>query len=568
MQKRMKIKLSEVKGVATAMAKTLRGGEILALIGPLGSGKTTFTQTLGKALGIKRRIASPTFILMQKFSARRRLTFYHLDLYRTRSFREIQALGITEWWGKPSTITVIEWAGKIRRHLPPRTRYIYLSHDRTTPMTKPTTQKPRRRSLAVAAVIITAAILSFGKFHYAAAQVKSDIIVENETSHFTLDHSLAESWRATVVLPARSVIERPLLDLNDLRAKFAGFAKPKQQPTDNVTYQYDPAQAYNWVAALAPNLSTVPLEPHMEIVNGRAVNFQPPIPGQFLDAHQTTLNLLGALEQGKATAELAVRATAPRTKLSATNNLGINELIGHGESDFKGSPNNRMHNIRVGVANLNGRIIPPGEEFSFDENICPVDKSGGYLPELVILASGTVPEYGGGLCQVSSTLFRAVMHSGVAITQRKNHSYAVQYYAPQGSDATTYCGGIDFKFRNDTPASILVYPYIVPGTTKLVFDFYGTKDGREVIVDKPTQYDRKSDGSMKATWTRTVTNNGESRQDVFKSVYLPPALFHKPPPVDPNAPVVAPGTPVTPPITAPQTPPPTPPATSTVSLNH
>ncbi len=129
------------------------------------------------------------------------------------------------------------------------------------------------------------------------------------------------------------------------------------------------------------------------------------------------------------------------------------------------------------------------------------------------------------------------MDAGLPITQRKNHSYAVQYYAPQGTDATIYPGVIDLKFLNDTPGSILVWPYLKDANT-LVFDFYGTKDSREVKLGTPYQYDKKSDGSMKASWSRTVIKNGKSTTQTFSSIYQPPALFHKqekfPTPASPN----------------------------------
>lgn len=107
----------------------LKGGEILALVGPLGSGKTTFVKALGKALKIKHKITSPTFTLIHIFSANLPLTkkpvyFYHLDLYRTKNFREIKTLGLEEFWNKPETVTVIEWADKIKNHLPPKTKIL------------------------------------------------------------------------------------------------------------------------------------------------------------------------------------------------------------------------------------------------------------------------------------------------------------------------------------------------------------------------------------------------------------------------------------------------------------
>jgi tRNA threonylcarbamoyladenosine biosynthesis protein TsaE len=125
------IKLEQARAVAARTAKTLKGGEILALIGPLGSGKTTFTKALGQALKIRHKITSPTFTLMHVFPLRlpgKAAALYHLDLYRTKNFREVKALGITETWGKADTITVIEWADKIKRHLPKKTRLLYFSH--------------------------------------------------------------------------------------------------------------------------------------------------------------------------------------------------------------------------------------------------------------------------------------------------------------------------------------------------------------------------------------------------------------------------------------------------------
>lgn len=122
MQTVLTTSLKSLDQTAASVYKTLKGGEILALIGTLGSGKTTFTQKLGKKLKIKHPITSPTFVLMNIFSAKlcskKTVSLYHLDLYRTKNFREIKALGLTEVWGKPETLTIIEWAEKIKPHLP------------------------------------------------------------------------------------------------------------------------------------------------------------------------------------------------------------------------------------------------------------------------------------------------------------------------------------------------------------------------------------------------------------------------------------------------------------------
>ncbi len=128
-----KLLLSEVESAAKKFAKGIKGGEIFALIGELGSGKTTFTKALGKELGIRQTISSPTFVMMQQFEISNRkpkLFLYHLDLYRTKNFKEVKSLGITEWWGHPETVTVIEWADKIMKDLPSNATIIYLTRDK------------------------------------------------------------------------------------------------------------------------------------------------------------------------------------------------------------------------------------------------------------------------------------------------------------------------------------------------------------------------------------------------------------------------------------------------------
>jgi len=132
MKKHHRIQLQEIPVAADLISKQLKGGEILALMGPLGAGKTTFAQHLGKKLKVKQRMPSPTFTIMHNFPAtipisRKKITLYHLDLYRTKNFREVKALGITEIWGAPESITIIEWANKIKRYLPKKTIFLTLT---------------------------------------------------------------------------------------------------------------------------------------------------------------------------------------------------------------------------------------------------------------------------------------------------------------------------------------------------------------------------------------------------------------------------------------------------------
>lgn len=259
----------------------------------------------------------------------------------------------------------------------------------------------------------------------------------------------------------------------------------------------------------------------LDVTDNWAVNFSPGQNGQSLDLYR----LVKALDANEGKIQLPVMISAPKTSLAATNDLGIRELIATGESDFSGSSRSRITNVKVGASKFNGLILKSGEEFSFNRYLGEIDAAHGFLPEMVIKREGVVPEFGGGLCQVSSTAFRAAMNAGLPILERRNHSFAVKYYAPQGTDATIYPGAVDFKFRNDLESSLLIRTRVEGN--KLYFDFFGTKDGREVKFDGPSQFDRRPDGSMKAIWTRRVIKEGDVSEQVFKSNYVSPNLFKR-----------------------------------------
>jgi len=159
---------------------------------------------------------------------------------------------------------------------------------------------------------------------------------------------------------------------------------------------------------------------------------------------------------------------------------GIQELLAVGESDFHGSSRDRIHNISVGANRFNGFLIPQGDITSFNNQLGEVGPAEGYRKELVILGPKVDKEYGGGLCQVSSTAFRAALLSGLPIRERYNHSFAVKYYEPWGTDATIYLGSKDLKFENNTNSDILVQTSVDVENTKLRFHFYGTRDDRTV----------------------------------------------------------------------------------------
>lgn len=218
-------------------------------------------------------------------------------------------------------------------------------------------------------------------------------------------------------------------------------------------------------------------ESRFKMEGNRVVEFQTPREGRKIDMD----NLLARIEKaffadGSRAIEVITIVQKPTIDASRTDNLGIKELLSKATTRFTGSPKNRRSNIAVGAASLNGLLIAPGEEFSVVGALGVIDKTTGYLPELVIKENKTTPEFGGGLCQVSTTVFRSVMDSGLPITERSNHAYRVVYYEPAGKDATIYSPKPDFKFVNDTAHYILIQTRVAGDA--ITVELWGTKDGR------------------------------------------------------------------------------------------
>ncbi len=248
---------------------------------------------------------------------------------------------------------------------------------------------------------------------------------------------------------------------------------------------------------IAPAINKKTIEAKFEIKGGRVTEFQAGRGGIALDIGEGLAKIKSAITADSGDEiELTIKKLKNNNSLENINNFGIKELIGTGSSDFSGSPKNRRRNIAVGVAALNGILIKPGEEFSTIGALGEIDAQSGYLPELVIKGGKTVPEYGGGLCQVSTTIFRAALSAGLPITQRRSHSYRVSYYEPPvGVDATIYDPWPDFRFLNDTENYILIQARIEDD--KIYFDFWGAKDGRSVERTDPVVYNIVKPGPTK-----------------------------------------------------------------------
>lgn len=244
----------------------------------------------------------------------------------------------------------------------------------------------------------------------------------------------------------------------------------------------------------------------------------------------------------------------PNIVNSDVNNLGIKELLGKGDSSFSHSTAIRNYNVAKGASIINRLLVAPNDTFSFIKNLGEVTLASGYKQAYIIRQGRTELDVGGGICQVSTTLFRAILNAGLNVTARQNHAYRVSYYeedSKPGFDATVFIPNPDLKFVNDTGHHLLIQSYYDGKNKKLTYEIYGTSDGRQteitnyrqwgaapappaVHIDDPTLpvgktiQDEHSIPGLKTSFDWKVTRNGEViHQKTFTSSYAPWAAVYR-----------------------------------------
>lgn len=250
------------------------------------------------------------------------------------------------------------------------------------------------------------------------------------------------------------------------------------------------------------------------------------LPGRKLESDLAAELTIAALTQDIATIQLPVTETEPHMTVedATLQAQGIRELVTTGESDFTGSPANRRHNISIGLAKFNGHLIPEGAEFSFNDILGPVNAQTGYRKELTILGERVIPDFGGGLCQVSTTAYRGTWLAGFPIPERRNHSFAVTYYSPFGTDATIFPPQTDMRFLNDSPGSLLIQTF--SEGNKAYFLYYGTKvKDRTVDLIGPFTWDFRKPGEDRTMYTTEIPP--EEKRIVSKAVTGMKALWYR-----------------------------------------
>lgn len=321
------------------------------------------------------------------------------------------------------------------------------------------------------------------------------------------------------------------------------------------SFTFDKETLKTRITPLAEAINKEPVDAKFSMENGRVTEFKAHSDGEVLDEvaleKQLTdkLPLMLSLKRPTTiTVDVPIKIIEPKVTVDNVNDMGITELIGRGTSLYQGSIPNRAYNIGHAANKITGVLVKPGEEFSFVKTVGDISSLTGYKQAYIISGGRTILGDGGGVCQVSTTLFRAILDAGLPITERNPHAYRVSYYeqdSKPGLDAAVYVPTVDLKFKNDTDHHILIQAIVDPVNQSLAFELYGTGDGREVVITEPVilsqspapaplyqddpelpkgtvkQIDWAAPGAQ-VYFTRTVTKDGKVlHEDKFASNYRP-----------------------------------------------
>jgi vancomycin resistance protein YoaR len=371
----------------------------------------------------------------------------------------------------------------------------------------------------------------------------------------TISKHLTTEKLAVITSRAETLVDKELvlrLDDERIRLETKGLVAFLSTSGDESTTNKEVVDEY--VRGLQESLNKDPQDAKFEFVEGKVTEFAPGKDGVRVNLELTSkelevgMNKLLESQSKSEGVEIVVTRTPPKVTTEKVNELGIKERIGRGESFYQHSIPNRIYNVALASTRINSALIPPGEEVSFNKMVGEVSGATGYRPAYIISGGRTVLGDGGGLCQVSTTMFRAAMSAGLPILERWGHAYRVSYYelnSKPGVDATVIAPSKDFRFKNDTPGHILIQTINDPKALHLVIEIYGTSDGRVTSISEPKvwgntpplptiyqddptlpagtmkQVDWAAPGA-KASFEYKVARNGETIQDkTFSTTYRP-----------------------------------------------
>lgn len=279
------------------------------------------------------------------------------------------------------------------------------------------------------------------------------------------------------------------------RARLADLLVVVSRPLDNGQVAFDlrlrPEELKAELEAMAAEIERAPREarfdfdPASGIVRPRVVSQS----GLALDVARALARVEETLASGGHEVALPVAVREPAVSTADLARLDVSQVAVFGFSDYSGSSDPREVNIQVAASQYDGVVIPPGGIFSFNDQLGWVVDATGYEEGYIISGNETQVDVGGGVCQVSTTMFRAAFYAGFEIVERHAHGYRVPYYengSPLGFDATIFSPVVDLKFRNNTDNFYLLDVANDPGANTLQINMYGPPTGRQVELQSTT----------------------------------------------------------------------------------
>lgn len=394
-------------------------------------------------------------------------------------------------------------------------------------------------------------------------QIKQYITLQSDTVTATVNIETKQPTRTQensrqAIFAAQIAVSKPLT----LREPHTQYEKTLNslEIFDLIEFNYNPetkqteAQIVNYKLAtllkdIPDAINTNPIEGQSQQVGDVLIVLEEARTGSKVDIQTLTETVNNMLfDPGRVElVEIPVIRVEPALTKATVNQYGIKDLLAQGSSSFRGSSAARLHNIRTAAAKLNGYLIAPAQTFSMYQAVGDIEKSTGYQDSVIIKNGRSIPGVGGGVCQVSTSLFRAALNAGLPIVERRPHSFRVSYYeydGPPGFDAAVYFPEWDFKFHNNTVNHIVIQTTLDETNSKLVFSFWGVKDGRTVSLSAPNIQDRRppppevrlfsstvpqgiirqtefpAEGA-RVTYQRNITLNNQTSTEEFVSTYRP-----------------------------------------------
>lgn len=352
--------------------------------------------------------------------------------------------------------------------------------------------------------------------------------VLDDTAVATAEQSVRTLLQAPLVLTARD--ETWEWGVEDIARLIQIDRVPNPEGTgDKVVVRLNDGVIRQHMAWYAMQTRDGGVYPRVDWNGGSPVVYRAGRPGSQINVEQATALVLESLWTPNRVLTLPFEEVHVPTQADLPN-LGLNGLISVGRTSFEDSEDYRVTNIVAGMRLLHGILLAPGDEFSFNETIGSIGPENGFVQGYAIVNDRTRLEWGGGICQDSTTLFRAAFWAGLPITERWNHSRYIRWYDDfgygeygdgPGIDSTIFLGGPDLRFVNDTGAWILIQTHADTKNEIAEVWFIGTRGGRTVEFDGPRISYRRG-GFMDVAFTRIIKQDGvEVRRKTYWSTFEP-----------------------------------------------